>query len=96
MASIAFTVTMTDGTTLTRTAAVADTDVGRLLAWAADRLPQQNDASGNPLPRTTTSLVAQWIDGFVADTFARVHAYETDTAAQQAAAAIVPIGVTLT
>lgn len=95
MASIAFTVTMTDGTTASVTAAVADVDVARLLAWAAATFPVQADADGNPVPQTAQSLVAQWISGAVAETMAKVHRHEQQAAADAAAAAVQPITVTI-
>jgi len=105
MASIAFTVTMTDGTQMSKTAQVSDADVGRLINWALGTWSAQVDAqgnvvlpldaNGNPIPRDGAWAVSQWIASTVTQTMTMIHLFEKQQAAQAAAAAVQPIAVTI-
>lgn len=97
MASIAFNVTMTDGTTMTRTAAVSDADVARIIGWAITYYPTELDAAGHPLPKTPQWAVNRWIEAIVASSFAKVAQYERDQAIAAVQATVAaPIAVTIT
>lgn len=95
MASIAFVVTMTDGTQMTKTASVTDADVARLLAWGMATFPAENDANGVPLARTTPWVVGRWIEATVAETFAKILSYERSEAAKTAQDAVSAIPVSI-
>jgi len=88
MASIAFVVIMTDGSQMTRTAAVADADVARIIGWAMNYYPTELDAQGQPLPKTHQWAINRWIEAIVASSFAKVAAYEQT---QATAAAVVNV-----
>ncbi len=96
MANIAFVVTMSDGTKMTKTAAVSDTEVARLVAWGVATFPTQMDASGNPIPKTTPWVVGRWIEAIVAETFWKIRGFEQANAAKVAQDAIQPINVSIT
>lgn len=96
MASIAFHVTMTDGTQMSRTASVSDADVGRIIGWALAYYPTEMDAEGQPLPKTPQWAVNRWIEAIVSSSFAKVAAYEEQQALAAAMATIpAPISVAI-
>lgn len=99
MASIAFSVTMSDGTTMAKTAAVSDADVGRLLAAFAQRyrpepvqIPAVLDGDGKVITPATTEpgvsdgpfLVGKWIEDTVVSAMNYVRGVESSAAAKQA------------
>ncbi len=45
MVSIAFTVTMADGSAFTKTAAISDAEIGRLAAWGMETFSTEMDAN---------------------------------------------------
>ena len=94
MASIAFNVTMTDGTTMTRTAAVSDADVARIIGWAISYYPIELDEKGQPLPKSPQWAVNRWIEAIVVSSFAKVAAYEQAKTLAQVVIAP-PIAVTI-
>lgn len=96
MASIAFVITNTDGTQTTKTATVADSAVAQLVGWALATMPTQYDASGNPVQKDAAWAVSRWVEGVIADTFAKVNTYQTQIAADAAAATVQPIAVQMT
>jgi len=96
MASIAFVVTMTDGSAMTKTAAVSDPDVMRIITWAINYYPTELDANGVALPKTPQWAINRWIEAIVASSFSKVSAFERDQATMAAlAVAPAPIAVTI-
>ncbi len=93
MASIEFKITATDGTVTSRTASVSDQDVGRLIAWGMETFANQNDDSGNPIPRTPEWVVKRWIEDVVGTAFHSIAEHERAKAAQAAQAAVQAIPV---
>lgn len=96
MASIEFKITFANGAVSSKTASIADADAGRLVAWALATMPTQNDAEGKPIQKSAEWAVGRWIEGTVAETFAKVSAHEKNEAAKAAAEAVQPITVNLT
>jgi len=97
MASIAFVITMTDGTSMTRTASVSDTDVGRIVNWALNYYPTELDENKNPVPKTTQWAINRWIEAVISNSFAKITAYEQSVVAAAAiASAPAPIAVSIT
>jgi hypothetical protein len=101
MASLHFVVTMTDGSTVTKTVQVADGDVARLLAAYAPiyQMPDPNDPTGatmlTPANTPASWTVGKWIEGIIAGSLAFVKSHETAVAQSQAAAGVNPIAVTM-
>lgn len=90
MASIDFTVTMTDGTKMTKSAAVSDPDVGRLLAAFATKYPVPEGVSPD-----ANFLVGKWIEDTVVTAMSFVQQTEAAHAAAQAQAAVTMIPFTI-
>jgi len=100
MASIAFVITNSDGSVASKTATVADADVGRFIAWGLSTFSMPNDDAGIPVSERTPSwAVNRWIELILSDAFASVHAFEIAQASaiaqQHAVAAIKPIALDL-
>lgn len=87
MATITATMTMTDGTSITRTAAVQDQDVTDLLAVLAAKYGM-HDA-------TPQELFNRWYSDHVSDTMNAVNQYRQQQAAAEAIANVAPIAFTL-
>lgn len=90
MASIDLKVTLTNGSTMSRSASVADQDVLRLLQAFATKYPdpQEGDKDG-------PYLVSKWIEEVVVDAFNYVKTVEQAQAAKQASDNISLISFTL-
>lgn len=110
MASIVFSVTMTDGTTMSKTASVTDADVGRLLAAFATRYrapdiitPEVRDEAGVVVTPASTSpgivdgpfLVGKWIEDVTVTAMNFVRSVESAAAAKAAADNVAMIPFTL-
>jgi uncharacterized protein YijF (DUF1287 family) len=95
MASISFQITLVGGTQMTKTAAVSDTDAGRLVAWALATMPTELDAQGQQIAKDGPWAVGRWIESVISETFAKVHAHEVQKASDMAAAAVQQIAVTV-
>ncbi len=95
MASIEFRITASDGTVTTRTAAVSDQDVGRLIAWGMETFADQNDSDGRPIPKTPDWVVKRWIEDVVGTAFIAIAEHERTkaAAAAQAAIRIIPVEI---
>ena len=94
MASITFSVSMTDGSSTQYVAAVSDADAGRVVGWAMAYYPTELDAAGLPIEKTTQWAIKRWVEAVISSSFAKIAAYEL----QQATAAVSvppPIAVTL-
>lgn len=91
MASIDFSVTMTDGTKMEKSAAVADADVARLLTAFAQRYPAPEGATPDG-----PWLVGKWIEETVVMAMNYVKEREASAAAAAAAANVELIAFTIT
>lgn len=85
MASIAFVVTMNDGSTMTKTAELSDDQVTRLISWGTATFSNQNDENGKPMERTVSWMLERWIQDVVGSAFVSVHNFEKQMAAEAAA-----------
>ena len=90
MASIAFTVTMTDATVISKTAAVSDPDVARLLAAFASRYIAPEGVTPD-----ASWLVGKWIEDTVVTALNFVKGYESGVASATATADVQMIAFTL-
>jgi len=95
-ASFSESCTLTDGTIVTVTATIPDANAAQVVAYLMTTLPQQNDATGAPIPRTPPNLIKQWMQGNIASNMAPVNGWIASQAAAAASAAAPPIVVTLT
>jgi hypothetical protein len=91
MATLQHAWTLSDGTTGTVTATIAPAAETALTAWMQATLPQQNDASGNPIARTEANLLRQLFEGTFVDLMNQVSSWAAQQAAAQAAAAVAPV-----
>lgn len=91
MASIDFVVTMTDGTVITKSAAVSDPDVGRLLAAFALKYPAPEGTAADAL-----FLIGKWVEDTVVSAMSFVQQTEANRASVQAAAAVTMIPFSIT
>lgn len=90
MASIDFKITMTDGSVMTKSAAVSDPDVGRLLAAFATKYPAPQGVE-----QSAPFLVGKWIEDTVVTAMSFVQQTEASKAAAQAQAAVTMIPFTI-
>ena len=90
MASIAFTVTMTDATVISKTATVSDPDVARLLAAFGSRY-----AAPEGVTPDAPWLVGKWIEDTVVTAMNFVKSCESAQAASAAADGVQLIPFTL-
>ena len=97
MASIAFTITNTDNTQRTLTAAVSNEQLVDIVTWAVETMSMPNDASGNPVSeRTAEWAVNRWIETVVLDAVVAATNHKREKAIAAAAAAVVAPSVTIT
>lgn len=94
MASIEFRVLTTSGELIKKTAAVADDDVGRLVAWAVATLSMPNDAKGAPVSeRSAEWAIGRWIEIVLSDALAATEQFERTMAVSQVHEKIKPIQI---
>lgn len=89
MASITFTVRMTDGTIMEKQATVLDSDVARLINWGKHAFPK-----GDVM--TPSEVVSYWITSCVNEAFDNIYGFERNVAASEAADNVVRINVNIT